>query len=305
MAILEHWMSKIDLSNGRLLDRRLSQPDFFSAQIADARRFHLRLSSTRGSRLSVICGGLECCASDYRIRRANFPYFGLEFVAGGSGELYMKGKPVRLVPGTFFIYGPRIKHLITTDPATPLVKYFADFSGSSATRRLQAIGLTPGSAHQSSAPAEVMPIFDALVRNGSKNTPQSSAICSALLEALLGKLSETRMKTGSVETAAFDTYQRCLRMLEENVMQTRSLEALSELCGVDAAYLCRLFKRFGHESPYQRLVRLKMTRAAAQLQIPGRLVKQVAAEFGFADQYHFSRAFKSVFGVSPTRSVRE
>jgi AraC-like DNA-binding protein len=31
----------------------------------------------------------------------------------------------------------------------------------------------------------------------------------------------------------------------------------------------------------------------------------VAAELGFTDPYHFSRAFKSVFGVSPTRLVRE
>lgn len=305
MAILEHWMSKIDLANDRLSDRRASPPDFFSAQIAEASRFHLRLSSTSGRRLSVICGGLEYCAPDYQIKRTHFPYYAIEFVAGGRGGLRMQGKTVRLVPGSFFIYGPRIRHLIATDQQTPLVKHFVDFSGSSAAGRLRAIGLSPGSVHQSSAPAEVMPIFDELIRNGSKNTPQSSAICSALLEALLGKLSETRMQPGLVETAAFDTYQRCLRILEANAMETRSLQELSALCGIDQAYLCRLFKRFGHGSPYQRLLRLKMTRAAVRMQSPGTLVKQVAAEFGFADQYHFSRAFKSVFGVSPTRSVRE
>jgi AraC-like DNA-binding protein len=41
------------------------------------------------------------------------------------------------------------------------------------------------------------------------------------------------------------------------------------------------------------------------MQTPGALVKQVAAELGFDDPYHFSRSFKSVFGLSPTKLVRE
>jgi hypothetical protein len=35
------------------------------------------------------------------------------------------------------------------------------------------------------------------------------------------------------------------------------------------------------------------------------LVKQVALHLGFADQYQFSRAFKRVFGMSPTRFQRD
>jgi AraC-like DNA-binding protein len=34
------------------------------------------------------------------------------------------------------------------------------------------------------------------------------------------------------------------------------------------------------------------------------LVKQAAAEFGFADPFYFSRAFKSVLGLSPEKIRR-
>jgi AraC-like DNA-binding protein len=68
---------------------------------------------------------------------------------------------------------------------------------------------------------------------------------------------------------------------------------------VDTAYLCRLFRRFDHQSPYQFLTRLKMNAAAGQLQQPGALVKNVAADLGFANPFHFSRVFKSVFAVAP------
>ena len=46
-------------------------------------------------------------------------------------------------------------------------------------------------------------------------------------------------------------------------------------------------------------MRLKMNLAAEWLQQPGALVKQVAERAGFTDQFHFSRAFKSVLGVAP------
>jgi len=42
-----------------------------------------------------------------------------------------------------------------------------------------------------------------------------------------------------------------------------------------------------------------MNHAAARLQSPGMLVKQVAEESGFIDPFHFSRLFKSVLGLSP------
>jgi AraC-like DNA-binding protein len=46
-------------------------------------------------------------------------------------------------------------------------------------------------------------------------------------------------------------------------------------------------------------MRLKMTAAAQRLQAPDARVKEVAYALGFGDAFHFSRAFKKVFGVSP------
>jgi AraC-like DNA-binding protein len=42
-----------------------------------------------------------------------------------------------------------------------------------------------------------------------------------------------------------------------------------------------------------------MNLAAERLQTPDVLIKEVAVELGFHDPFHFSRAFKSIFGLSP------
>ena len=77
------------------------------------------------------------------------------------------------------------------------------------------------------------------------------------------------------------------------------MDQVARECRVDPAYLCRLFRRYAHQSPYQFLLRLKMNLAAEQLQNPELLIKQVASQLGFSDPFHFSRAFKKIFGLSP------
>jgi AraC-like DNA-binding protein len=48
-----------------------------------------------------------------------------------------------------------------------------------------------------------------------------------------------------------------------------------------------------------------MSHAASLLLNSGDLVKNVAYELGYENPFHFSRAFKSVYGNSPENFVRE
>jgi AraC-like DNA-binding protein len=73
---------------------------------------------------------------------------------------------------------------------------------------------------------------------------------------------------------------------------------------VDPAYICRLFKRYAHQSPWQYVLRLKMRDAAQRLQSHQVLVSDVAYEFGFHDPFQFSRTFRRVLGISPRQFVQ-
>lgn len=275
-------------------------PRFFSALVSSARRFYLDLSPPRRIPLAVVSGGCEHCAPRYQVRRRDFPYWGVEFVAGGEGVLHMGRRIWSLAAGTVFVYGPGIAHEITHDPQRPLVKYFVDFSGTRARPLLGEAGLVPGVACQTSAPAEVAALFDELIRTGLRGAPRDPRLAPLVLEQLLLRLGDTAIPHGSSTTAAFATYRRCRNLLEGRWMHLRSLGQLAAECHVDAAYLCRLFRRFDHHSPYKTLQRLRMNLAAQRL-LTGTPIKAVAAELGFSDPFHFSRVFKGVMGLSPSR----
>ena len=281
-----------------------AKPDFISSQVLSARLFYLDLHPARRAGISVVCGGCERCAPEYRIDRKGFPFLSVEYVARGKGTLVLKGEPYELGPGTAFAYGPRISQRIETDAADPLVKYFVDFAGERAAKRMAESGLKPGRIVQVSQPNQVLDTFESLIENGLGNNAFTPRLCATLVELLLLKIGETAIPHGSANTRAFVSYQRCREFIEANFVELRTIEEIATQCHVDMAYLCRLFRRFDHHSPYQMLLRLKMNRAAELLQQPGMLVKQVADALNFSDPYHFSRTFKRVCGLSPEQFSR-
>jgi AraC-like DNA-binding protein/quercetin dioxygenase-like cupin family protein len=276
-----------------------SAPEYFSPQVSEARRFYLNLNPSKHAPLSVVSGGCEHCAPDYEIHRPTFPFYSIEYVVRGRGSLELQNRRHSLRPGFVFSYGPGVRQDIAADPVEPPVKYFVDFAGSKSKEILRRCNLPPGGASQIFPPNEIQTLFDELIRCGQRPSARSAGLCAKLLECLALKISESRAPHEGVETLSFTTYQQARQHIEKNFQRLKTLRQIALECHMDAAYLCRLFQRYDHQSPYHFLLRLKMNLAAEWLQQPGALVKQVSERTGFNDQFHFSRAFKSVFGVAP------
>ncbi|MBN2161410.1 MAG: AraC family ligand binding domain-containing protein [Pontiellaceae bacterium] len=68
------------------------------------------MTPEKETRETVVCGGKEQCAADYRIERRSFKFHAIEFVAAGRGTLSMEGNTYELRPGMIFCYGPRTPH---------------------------------------------------------------------------------------------------------------------------------------------------------------------------------------------------
>jgi len=281
-----------------------ANPDFFSTQVSQERRFYLNLNPTPKAKLAVVCGGVEHCAAHYTISRRTFPFYSVEFVAAGQGRLTLNGQAHTLRPGSVFSYGPGIAQEIASNADQPLTKYFIDFTGTESVKLLTASRLKPGTLTLVFPPGEILPLFEELIRNGRRGTPGAEAICGRLLEGLLLKVADARAPFPGQETLAFATYQHCREHLQQHCLRLRSVAQLAEECHLDNTYLSRLFQRYDHQTPYRLLVRLKMSQAAERLQRPAAMVKQVAEETGFANPFHFSRVFKSVFGIPPRAMLK-
>lgn len=279
-------------------ERRL--PAFVSRQVVKSHRYFLDLRPIAKRPLTVICGGEEQVRSDYRVDRADFPYLCLEFVAAGRGSAVLGGRAATLGPGSVFTYGPGVPHTINTDPRRRLRKYYIDFIGTEALERLRGARLSPGS-HLTVAPAaEIRAVFDVIQQCGLSPSPHSQSLCGQLLGVLLTKIAERALPAESGELAARRTFERFKQFLTDQRQRLTSIELAAGEFGISTAYACRLFRRFGEQSPYRYLLRQRINLAADLLTHERLQVRQAAARLGFADPYQFSRAFKRVAGISPS-----
>ena len=281
-------------------------PRLLSRQVSAARYFFLNLAPGRTEKIAVALGGCETVNPDYAMDRQHLAYLGLEYVADGIGSVTLDGVKHPLKAGSLFAYSRDTHCEIRTDPKRPLVKYFICFTGLDAIKKLSIASLAPGKVRTVQTHAEIRSVFEDIILEGQHPSPLSREIGATLFQLLLLKIKAAgaRGPKRSERESARESFMRCKALIDANAEKLATLQEVASAAGVEASNVCRLFRRYQGTSPYQYLLRRKMSLAAAHLIERGGLVKEAALRVGFTDPYHFSRCFKSVHGVAPRALLR-
>jgi len=274
-------------------------PKYFSHQVKSAKRFHILDRASKP--LEIVSGGCEECGPDYDLRRIKFRHMVLEFVARGEGRIQLGKKTSKLQAGTIFLYNNSLPHRISSDSPEGMTKYFAILRGPAVKSRLMRYGLRPGLVTQVQDVERVRNIFEDLVELGTHPGRHRQESCGIALHYLLMKIGELAVSADTSRSAAFSSYMRCRHFIQEHCAEITSARQVADACHLDHAYICRLFQRFGTESPYEYLWQLRMNYAAQMLKSSKTTIRQVADEMNFSDPAAFSRSVKRAFGLPPSR----
>lgn len=94
--------------------------------------------------------------------------------------------------------------------------------------------------------------------------------------------------------------KRALLLMERQISEPLSVEAIAEALSIGARQLERLFRQALGIGPGAAYARLRLQHADWLLRTSGRSITEVALECGFADCAHFSRSYKASFGRPPS-----
>lgn len=92
--------------------------------------------------------------------------------------------------------------------------------------------------------------------------------------------------------------------LHDRCVEDIRISDIARLAGVHPIHLARTFREFFGGTPGDYLRRCRLDRAAALLTRNELPIARIAAEAGFADQSHFSKAFRKAFSTSPSEFRR-
>lgn len=104
-------------------------------------------------------------------------------------------------------------------------------------------------------------------------------------------------------TGEDDRISRVLLLMEQNLASSLSVERLAAKVDLSTRQLERLFKSLTGQSPHEAYLNLRLKHARWMLKT-GQSLAAIAAETGFADASHLSKAFKTAFGLNPSDERR-
>ncbi|MGB6500146.1 MAG: AraC family transcriptional regulator [Thermoplasmata archaeon] len=95
----------------------------------------------------------------------------------------------------------------------------------------------------------------------------------------------------------------CIAYMEAHIDQPLRVATLAALANLSPSHFFALFKRHTGCPPKDYFTRLRMQHARRLLGSGSASVKEVAAALGYADPFYFSRVFKSVNQVAPSKFI--
>lgn len=273
---------------------------FLEAKIRTG-RYYFPASKTKGHGLSVVGAGWEECHSDFRIDRSSFRYLALEFINVGEWDVKLgSSRGQRLGPGGILVYGPGTRCSVAAAGSGPHGKYFLDVDGGECGEVLREAGLRAGSVFRAAPQGGVAGLFEELIGCSNLTTRQSGALAVVLSRAIFLRAGAERSRTGRVGGRSNPSFDRCRTFLESRYTELESIAEVARACHVSPEYFSRLFRKHTGTTAERYLKKLRLNQAMRLLQQSGFSVKEIALRVGFKDQFHFSKAFKSAHGVSPS-----
>ena len=98
-----------------------------------------------------------------------------------------------------------------------------------------------------------------------------------------------------------DAAYRAIEFIEAHLRQDVAVGQIAEASGYSLFHFIRTFNRVVHHTPYDYLMRRRLSEAARDLTNSGLRVIDIAQDYCFDNQESFSRAFKRMFGVQPSQ----
>jgi len=98
---------------------------------------------------------------------------------------------------------------------------------------------------------------------------------------------------------AWESVQKVLDYIEDNLAQNHSPEKLSKVAALSTFYFQRLFTRLVKRPVNEYVKMRRLARACDILEDNSKRILDIALNYGFNSHEHFTKTFKSAFGITP------
>lgn len=111
----------------------------------------------------------------------------------------------------------------------------------------------------------------------------------------------TRLQTSQKFIHNNENIGKIINFIYENKTRNITNQEISELVNLHPNHINTIFKNFTGMSLHQYILRARVSHSLELLSTTRLSIEEIAAECGFCDIYHFSKSFKKIIGVAPSK----
>ena len=98
---------------------------------------------------------------------------------------------------------------------------------------------------------------------------------------------------------------QAVAFIEDHLHQAITVADMADAVSYSLYHFCRLFNQATHHTPFDYLMRRRLSEGALELLRTDKKIIEVALDFQFNNPETFSRAFKRMFGMQPSQLRKE
>lgn len=121
------------------------------------------------------------------------------------------------------------------------------------------------------------------------------------LYLFLDYLTQSAKSTKLVQCSKMSDYyiKEAINYIEQNFQNNITIEDIAAVCGINRSYFGKIFRNSIGRSPQEFLMNYRMVKATELLKLTSLSIAEIGSAVGYENQLHFSRAFKTIYGISP------
>jgi AraC-like DNA-binding protein len=250
------------------------------------------------------CGSQICCSGHAYGPEIRTEYL-IHIVLNGKGYYTVGSKTYEIGPNTAFLICPGVTTFYEASKDDPWTYIWVGFNGIKAEAALKHAHLSKDNLI---VPIQNVETFVKHVNGmlaSSQLTYANDFAREGYLYQFVSSLIQDQQNHESTEEVHDYSYQvyveHTLEYIEHNYSTNIKVHGIADYIGINRSYLTNCFKNVLHMSPQEYILNYRMNQATLLLKNTILSVSEIANQVGYDDALNFSKAFKKVYGINPTK----
>lgn len=258
------------------------------------------------SELELTHCGYERCEPRFAVRASMHDSFLIHYIISGNGFFQQGGNTFAVGPGQLFtIFSGNVVSYYAPEPDDPWIFCWFGFMGKSAIEILKSAGISY--EHPVCRLQSDQPFLDTL-QECTDELSFSNSITNSMLKSYMYKLfhllEESHLSSfprAESQGRLDKLFQEGEAFIEYNYNKPISVQDVARHMKVDRTYCWKIFRQYTGQSTQQYLMNYRINKSAELLHHSGMSLSEAAQGVGISDLNYFSRLFKKIKGISPSR----